>query len=70
VLTLSYNQKRAIGAVLFVPTVFCPANYYLNLGFFGRFAPHVMIACIFLAIIYMRFFAPSPREIREHKKHS
>ena len=64
---LPYNLNRLVAVVFLVLLVFCAVNYYLDLGFFGRFGKGVYILSVGLVVVYGCFLAPTRREMEEHK---
>ena len=63
----TYNLHRILAGILLIAILFSMANYYLDLGFFGRGAKGVLIFVVGLMLAYGTFFAPTRRDMREHK---
>ena len=63
----SYKQKRLEAAILLMLLLFCAANYYLDLGFLGRFGKGAYILSVGLILAYGCSFAATRREIEEHR---
>lgn len=61
------TRQRIIGMCLGVFTVLSAANYYLELGFFGRGAKGLVILSIGLVVFWGAFFAPTRQELREDR---
>lgn len=66
-LRLSYNAKRLIVALIWVPTIFSLMSHYVGLNWFGKFEPDVVPISLVLLVIAVLFVGPSPSEMREQK---
>jgi hypothetical protein len=66
---LTYNLHRAFTGLLLLVVVLAMANYYLDLGLFGRGrgAKGVLILAMSVGVVYWYFFAPTRQDMREHR---
>lgn len=64
---LTYNLHRIFAGLLLLVLVFAGADYYLDLGFFGRGAKGILILGMALVVIYGAFFSPTRQDMREHR---
>ena len=65
--SLSFNQRRLIGSVLFVPYAAIAANTIFELGFFGDYDRHVLGVATILMLAYVFRVGPTPTEMMEHR---
>jgi hypothetical protein len=66
--TLAFNQKRLIVGVALAAALFSVANYYLDLGVFGRFGKHMIAASFVVLFLSMRYAGPTITEVREYRE--
>jgi hypothetical protein len=64
---LSFNGKRVVLGIWLLECLFCVANYYLNMGVFGRFAKQAVIVSFIVLVIVQHFMGPSLSEVREYR---
>jgi hypothetical protein len=62
-----YNAHRVLAGVFVLAILFSAANYYLELGFFGRGAKGVVLVILGLFLIYASCFSPTREDMREHR---
>ena len=62
-----YRQRIASGLTLSLALA-CVANFYLKLGFFGRFSKQVMILSFVVMALQVRFFAPTVYRLRAYQR--
>jgi uncharacterized membrane protein YdfJ with MMPL/SSD domain len=63
---LPYNWNRALAGLLLLAVLFASADYYLELGVFGRSAKLVMILVLFVIALYGAFVMPTRQEMQDH----
>jgi hypothetical protein len=61
------RQRVAAGLIMliFLP---CVANYYLELGLFGRFAKQAMALSLLVTVIFIMRFGPSIFRLRAYQR--
>lgn len=64
---LPYTWNRALAGLLLVAILFSAANYYLELGFFGRRAKLVMVLVLGAITAYGAFVMPTRQEMQERQ---
>ena len=64
---LAYNLHRVLAGILLVALLFSAANYYSDLGLFGRGAKGVLLLVLFVMVIYGMFFSPTRQDMRDHR---
>jgi hypothetical protein len=64
---LSFNGKRVVLGIGLLVCLLCVANYYLNLGVFGRFAKQAVIVSFIVLVIVQHYIGPSLSEVREYR---
>ena len=64
---LSYSAKKTIAIVLGILAALCLANYYADLGWFGRYAGEVTAIVFVLVFIDMAYIGPSISEVEKHR---
>lgn len=64
---LTYNLHRIFAGLFLLMLLFSGADYYLDLGFFGRGAKGILILVLALGVIYGTFFSPTRQDMREHR---
>jgi hypothetical protein len=65
---LTYNLHRVFAGIFLIVFLFCAADYYLDLGFFGsRVSMGILIFAILVAAVYGSFFSPTPEDVRQHR---
>ena len=62
-----YRQRIASGLTLSLALA-CVANFYLKLGFFGRFSKQAMVLTFVVMALQVRFFAPSIHRLRAYQR--
>ena len=65
---MKYKQKRLLAAVLLLYLIFAATNYYLNLGYFGRFAKLAMMIGVLMTLAYVIRFGVARKDMEEHKR--
>lgn len=65
---LKYNLHRVFGCVLSVLLLLLAANYYLDLGLFGRAAKMLMILVMGVVVVWGTFFFPTRQEREEYEQ--
>jgi hypothetical protein len=64
---MTYNQKRLVAGLLLLLVVSSAANYYLNLGFFPRFAKLLMMLVVLATLVYVFRFGLSRDEMERYR---
>jgi hypothetical protein len=64
---LSFNGKRILVAIALCTALICLANYYLDLGLFGRLDKKILVMSVGLLIIVALFFAPSIKDMEDYR---
>ena len=64
---LSFNGKRILVAIALSITLICLANYYLDLGLFGRFDKKVLVMSVGALIVVVLFFGPTIKEMQDYR---
>jgi len=64
---LSYNQRRAVVGVVFIPFLLCGANQLFDLGILGSFGKAALAICAVVAFLTIRFVAPTLAEMQEYR---
>jgi len=64
---MSLNGKRVVVGIGFCVCLLSAANYYLDLGAFGRFGKPVMLISLLVILLFQRFVGPSFSEIQEYR---
>lgn len=62
---ISFNNKRVFLGISLLVCLLCVANYYMNLGIFGRFAKHAVIVSFILLVVVQHFIGPALSEVQE-----
>jgi hypothetical protein len=62
----AFDLHRIIAGILFVVILFAAADYYLELGFFGRGAKGILLLAMGVLVIYGMFFSPKRNDTSEH----
>ena len=65
---LSYNTRRVIAIFAGLPIVPLAINWIAGLHWFGRYDEGVMAIWLMVFVLIAFFIAPSPDEMREHRK--
>ena len=65
--TLSFNGKRVVLGIGLLACLLCVANYYLNLGVFGRFGKHAVIVSFIVLALVQHYIGPTLSEVREYR---
>lgn len=64
---LSLNSKRVIIGIGLCVCILSAANYYLDLGVFGRFGKPIMLISLLAMLLFQRFVGPTFDEITEYR---
>jgi hypothetical protein len=64
----AFNVHRVIAGIFVLAIVLSGANYYLDIGFFGRSAKGICLAVLALFLAYALFLAPTRQDMREHNE--
>ena len=64
---LLYRQRIASALTLLV-VLPCVANFYLELGLFGRFAKQAVAVSFVIMALLLRFYAPSIYRLRAYQR--
>jgi uncharacterized membrane protein len=64
---MTYNRKRLVAGLLLLFNISSGANYYLNLGFFPRFAKPLMMLAVLATLVYIMRFGPTRDEMERHR---
>ena len=62
-----YSIHIVFAVVFLVLLLLSTANYYLDLGFFGRGAKGVMLVVLGLFVVYAAYFVPSRADVQAHR---
>lgn len=65
---LSYNARRILLAVIWVPTTVALVNHVLGLNWFGAYERDVVPISLVLLVVGVLFIGPSLEEMRERNK--
>jgi uncharacterized membrane protein YeiB len=66
----TFNRHRLFSGFLFLVILFCAANYYLDLGFFGRGARLAVVLATAAIFVHGCFFSPTRQDMREYREAS
>jgi hypothetical protein len=61
---LSYRLHKTLQVAFLSVGSFAAANYYMELGFFGRAAKGVMLGIMIAFVVYAAYFVPSLHDER------
>jgi hypothetical protein len=64
----AYRAHRILQAVFTAVGLFALANFYLDLGFFGRGAKGVLLSVMGVFVIYAAYFVPTRQDVHEHSR--
>lgn len=64
---LTYTQTRVAGGLLILASVVCLANYYLDLGYFGRFGLHALLFATALLLLFSAI-APTAQQMKRERE--
>jgi|HubBroStandDraft_1064217.scaffolds.fasta_scaffold54921_2 hypothetical protein len=66
--SLTWNQKRLISAVVLAIALVGIANYYLDIGLFGRFGTELYVASVGLLVLFAFLFVGPWAEQRRKER--
>jgi hypothetical protein len=64
----TFNRHRMFAGFLLLVLVLAAANYYLDLGYFGRAARLLVVLATAAVFVYVSCFSPTLEDMREHKR--
>jgi len=64
---LPFTVFRIIAGFGLAITLFCTANYYLELKLFGRFGEEFMVICYVILALFQMFYGPTVPELYEYR---
>jgi hypothetical protein len=61
-----YNLRIVVSVFLSIATAISFANFYLDLGYFGKLSKGILFGLGLIGLFYALFLTPSKAEFREH----